>query len=100
MCPPKLKSNKMISKKVSRICKDCGEEIFANRNMVMVKYYLWKKICDKIEDDICDDCMEKRLGRKITKDDFKPSPLKGEKIIPCNKYWLKYKKEISRQSKK
>ena len=71
-----------------KTCKDCGIEIFVDVNMVMVKDTLWKKICDYPEDDICDKCMEKRLGRKITTSDFKASSLANEKMIPCNKMWL------------
>lgn len=76
---------------MKRICKDCGTEIFVDRNMVMIKHDLWEKICDKHEDSICDECMENRLGRKITKRDF----LIGFKkeMIPCNQAWLWYKEK-------
>lgn len=77
------------------ICKDCRTEIFVDVNMVMVKDALWKNICDKREDNICDKCMEKRLGRPITKKDFKPS---GEKwnggMILCNAAWLWNKEQL------
>lgn len=79
--------------KTKRICKDCAVEIFVDVNMVMVKDDLWKKICDEDQDDICDICMEKRLGRLLTEMDLKPSPVKGEKIIPCNYMWLQYRKD-------
>jgi hypothetical protein len=76
------------------ICDDCGKEIFCDVNMVMVKDSLWKSICDKWEDDLCDKCMEIRMGRPITEKDFKTSSLyKDETIIPCNEWWLIYKKK-------
>jgi hypothetical protein len=59
--------------------------------MVMIKDELWKKIADKKEDALCDCCMEKRLGRKMTKDDFKASS-DGMPMIPCNAMWLWNKK--------
>ena len=73
------------------ICKDCPTEIFVDVNMVMIKDELWMQICDKKEDAYCDCCMEKRLGRKITPDDFKSSSF-GMRMIPCNAMWLQYKK--------
>jgi hypothetical protein len=75
------------------ICDDCGKEIFCDVNMVMVKDSLWAKICDEWSDDLCDKCMEKRMGRKITKQDFKKPSIAGVKVIPCNQWWLLHKKE-------
>lgn len=77
------------------MCKDCPTEIFVNVNMVMIKDELWEKISDKKEDALCDCCMEKRLGRKITPDDFKASSLAGSRLdmIPCNAMWLYYKEK-------
>lgn len=72
------------------ICKDCPTEIFVDVNMVMIKDELWEKIADKKEDALCDCCMEKRLGRKITTKDFKTSSM-GMDMIPCNAMWLHYK---------
>ena len=69
------------------ICKDCNIEIFVDINMVMLNDKLWEKICDHTEDAICDTCMEKRLGREITKIDFKDSTA-GLDMIPCNAWWL------------
>lgn len=69
------------------ICKDCSAEIYVDDNMVMIKDELWESICDKTEDAYCDCCMEKRLGRKITTSDFKPSTM-GLDMIPCNAWWL------------
>ena len=74
------------------ICKDCRIEIFADINMVMIKDYLWENICDSTEDALCDNCMEKRLGWKITHKDFKPSNDPKEKMIKCNRWWLENKK--------
>ena len=75
------------------ICKDCGTEIFVYVNMVMLKDNLWKEICDKEGDYICDHCIEERMGRKITKKDFKDSSM-GLRVIPCNQMWLNYKKNL------
>ncbi len=74
------------------ICKDCGTEVFADVNMVMIQDKLWKSICDHTLDRICDKCMEKRLGRPITESDFKAPNFGDQKIIPCNQFWLDNKK--------
>lgn len=76
------------------LCKDCTTEIFVDRNMVMIKDDLWKKIADKHEDAYCDCCIEKRLGRKIAEEDFEPvtHDYFGFGIIPCNAWWLEEQK--------
>ncbi len=75
------------------ICKDCLTEIFADVNMVMLKDELWKSICDHDSDALCDKCMEKRMGRSIGIDDFKPTGLSYQKMITYNLYWLANKKD-------
>ena len=58
------------------LCDDCGEEIFVDVNMYMVHDELWSEIISKEkklvhEDALCVDCMEKRLGRELTQDDWR-----------------------------
>lgn len=59
------------------ICDDCREEIFVDVNMLMVHDELWKEIIAKQprqlkeEDSLCACCMEKRIGRKLTREDWK-----------------------------
>jgi len=73
------------------ICKDCGKEYSAfDGGMVIVNDKLWANIADEKSDCICDVCMEKRLGRPITEEDFKPST-QGP-IIPVNSIWLTKRK--------
>ena len=72
--------------KIPLICKDCNIEIFVDKNMVMIKDDLWLSISKNPKDALCDKCMELKLGRKITEQDFK-SP-----GIPCNEFWLWIKK--------
>lgn len=88
-----MKKAKRKSDDNRRICKDCDVEIFANVNMVIVKDDIWKSICDEDEDNICDKCMEKRLGRTITEKDFEAPYDKSMIIIPCNYAWLQYRKD-------
>jgi len=47
-------------------CQDCGDP---NYNMYMVNDDIWKKYGNKY-DTLCMDCLEKRMGRNLTKDDF------------------------------
>jgi len=60
--------------------------------MVILNNYLWSKICDNHEDLICDECIEKRLDRKIKLTDLQ---LSYDNHIPCNIWWLKNKKNIN-----
>ncbi len=80
-------------KKQKLLCKDCRTEIFGDENMVILKDELWQSICDHHSDALCDKCMEKRIGRNIKPDDFKPSVIYGQKMIMCNQYWLENKKK-------
>ncbi len=70
--------------KQSLYCKNCNIEIFVNVNMVMIKDELWLSIA-KVDEALCDNCIEKAIGRHIIESDFK-SP-----GIPCNESW-KWKK--------
>lgn len=63
----------------SLICKCCGIQNF---DMVMIKDDLWLSISENCKDLLCVNCMESKLGRRITERDFK-SP-----GIPCNEFWL------------
>lgn len=47
--------------------------------MAILKDDLWKTIAEK-KDVLCNDCIEKRLERKITNEDLKEG-------VPCN-YWF------------
>lgn len=82
----------MGKKHLQLVCKDCGYEIFVDKNMVMLKNEIWNSICDETEDAICAKCIEKRLGRKITISDFMESRIKNEKMIKCNVYYMKLNK--------
>lgn len=64
--------------RLALLCDDCNEEIFVDMNMLMVHDELWDKIIAigrklKKEDALCACCMEKRLGRKLTREDWKPA---------------------------
>lgn len=64
-------------------CKDCSKKFLCtDGKMIMLKNNIWKKISDKQNDEICSDCIEIRLGRKIKKKDLNPGK------IPCNYYFL------------
>ena len=58
-------------------CTDCGEYDY---NMYMVNDDIWNEYGNK-KDTLCMSCLEKRMGRKLTKDDFYQ-----HKDIPVNKH--------------
>jgi hypothetical protein len=54
------------SEEIRFTCADCGEKDY---KMYMVNDDIWKKYGnDKLT--LCRDCFEKRIGRKLTKDDI------------------------------
>ena len=60
------------------ICPDCGKNTnIDNKDYYMVTDELWHKHGNG-EGMICVDCFEKRLGRKLTKNDIKHCPLTME----------------------
>jgi len=47
-------------------CEDCGDYDY---NMYMVNDDIWNEYGNE-SNTLCMDCLEKRMGRKLTKDDF------------------------------
>ena len=76
-------------------CKDCGGSVNPFESMVMLKDKLWTEICDEFEDIICDKCIEKRMGREIQIEDFKPHKWNEFELIPCNAFWLEHKEKLN-----
>lgn len=75
---------------MSAICKDCKVEYHAFSKMVIIHDKLWLKVANK-KDHLCDKCIEKRLGRKLTSDDLKMSNeaniFDGSNRILVNMFW-------------
>jgi len=83
-------ATKQLEDRLALLCDDCNTEIFADTNMVMLNDELWKEVSDEHEDSYCDDCIEKRMGRKIEFEDLKPNSgmdFTGIGMILCNAYW-------------
>ncbi len=57
------------------ICLDCGSDTFLSQQYYMLKDRLWKRIHPQIEGMLCLKCAEARLGRALTRQDFKRVPL-------------------------
>lgn len=76
-------------------CQTCKTEIYVGENMVMLKDDLWLSIANQ-SDILCDECIEKLLGRKIISSDLKYSSdknwlgLSGK--IPGNMLYAEFKK--------
>ena len=57
------------------LCKDCGKDCFIDdKDYYMVKDEIWDKK-GVGTDMLCMDCMEERIGHKLTKNDILPCPL-------------------------
>ena len=70
-------------------CQKCGVEIFYDLNMVLIREDLWLTHFKK-EDIFCDDCIEEKIGRKITQDDLKMC--EDGREIPANLFWKEEQK--------
>lgn len=90
--------------RIKLLCDDCGEEIFRDDNMVILKDELWNKVCKgKTEQSYCDCCIEKRLKRPIEIEDLKePSgPIYAEmqigkktvNMLLANAHWYYEKRQ-------
>jgi hypothetical protein len=67
------------------ICMDCGKDTaLDDKDYYMVKFEIWDKFVGH-SGMLCMDCMEKRIGHKLTKDDILDCPLNNS----CNYYTMK-----------
>ena len=64
-------------------CQDCGNPDY---KMYMVNDDLWSKYGNS-ENTLCMSCLEKRIGRKLTKQDFS-----DYKNVPANLYNIEVQK--------
>ena len=55
-------------------CVDCGKNTFQTDDYYMVKQWIWEKF-GVGHGMLCIGCLEKRMGRKLTKDDLTDCPL-------------------------
>ena len=51
-------------------CIDCGQNVIDIGDFCMVQHSIWKKFGLKFRDNLCIECIEARLGRKLRPADF------------------------------
>lgn len=75
-------------------CEDCQVEIHPFKNMVVIPNYIWSTIAES-DDFLCPTCIEKRLGRSLTPEDFPYEDVaiyEGQmncvREIICNQFWF------------
>jgi hypothetical protein len=61
-------------------CQNCNAEIWSDKNMVILDDKLWLSIANE-KDVLCDTCIEKKLGRKIERQDLIPN-------VMCNVMYM------------
>jgi hypothetical protein len=52
-------------------CMDCDVDTYVNQQFYMLKDRLWKRINPSVDGMLCLPCAEKRLGRSLSRKDFK-----------------------------
>lgn len=55
-------------------CQDCGLDTMDD-NYYMVHDSLWRKAHPKLHGMLCLPCLQRRVGRRLTLDDFTPAPI-------------------------
>ena len=54
---------------------DCRQNLVESGEYYMLRSKLWRKINPLVDGMICIDCAERRLGRRLTPDDFTAAPI-------------------------
>jgi hypothetical protein len=67
-------------------CEKCGTLVYLDSKMVILEEKLWLKHFNK-KDVLCDECIEEKLGRKITLKDLKLD-------VPVNEWWKQNRSRI------
>lgn len=62
---------------------DCGADTYVNEQYYMLKNRLWKRIHPLMDGMLCLPCAEKRLGRPLSRRDFKKSPVNAGQARVC-----------------
>lgn len=55
------------------LCIKCGKDTWDEYYMLYSR--IWKRVNPKVKGMLCIDCVEARLGRKLTKKDFTKAPV-------------------------
>jgi hypothetical protein len=62
---------------------DCDVDTYVNQHYYMLKNRLWKRINPSVDGMLCLPCAEKRLGRSLSRKDFKDIPLNISQSRVC-----------------
>lgn len=77
---------------VELLCDKCGTEIFADVNMVMLHDETWLAVNGgEMDGELCDKCIEEKLGRPIVPDDFKHADNRSGTPL-CNLLWQEFRR--------
>jgi hypothetical protein len=64
-------------------CMDCDADTYVSEQYYALKDRLWKRINPAIDGMLCLPCAEKRLGRPLSRRDFKNKPVNGNQARIC-----------------
>lgn len=63
------------------VCLDCQQNLLESGEYYMLHDDLWARINPRIDGQLCIDCAERRLGRRLTPDDFTDAPINAERAL-------------------
>lgn len=64
-------------------CIDCDIDTYTNQQYYMLSDDLWQRIHPAIDGMLCLPCAERRLGRQLTRSDFKDLPINAGQARVC-----------------
>jgi hypothetical protein len=64
------------------LCADCGVDTGKIHEHYFIKTELWLKVMQTIHGMLCIGCLEKRLGRRLRREDFTDSYINSPKFEP------------------
>jgi hypothetical protein len=65
------------------LCMDCTNDTYESEEFYMLWNRVWRSINYKIEGMLCLVCVEKRLGRELTGNDFSKAPINQRQAKIC-----------------
>jgi len=78
---------KQKEKRRLHLCDGCGVNTSKIKEYYMVHDEIWLSVSEDVYGMLCIGCLEERLGRRLTPDDFMDCPVNNWKFTPPPRKW-------------
>jgi hypothetical protein len=75
------------------ICMDCSADTNKHEQYYALKDRLWRRINPAVDGMLCLPCAEKRLGRPLSRPDFKDVPVNAKQALICPELALRLNRD-------